>query len=281
MKLKIGIITCWYGPFPWYFPYFIHSCSCNPTIDFFIITDNQHTIPNKPKNVKIVNQTLEEIKIIASEKLGFAVNIDYPYKLCDFKPAYGFLFPEIIRDYDFWGHGDIDVMYGDLRNFLAKRLLETYDVFSFRPEYLTGCLTIFRNTKKINELFMQSKDYKTVFTQSKYFNFDECNFMFVSIWDEKPIKTIHNEIESMTHVVKKKSKEGYLSAYFDFNLIEVAIGNIKWTNGKIIYKNKIEAILYHLLSFKKVYQYKNQKVQIQKNETICFSKNNIYKRRAK
>ena len=47
---------------PWYFPYFIHSCSFNPTIDFIIITDNKELIRNQPKNVKIIHKTIEEIK---------------------------------------------------------------------------------------------------------------------------------------------------------------------------------------------------------------------------
>ena len=29
------------GDFPWYFPYFLHSCCYNPTVDFLIFTDNQ------------------------------------------------------------------------------------------------------------------------------------------------------------------------------------------------------------------------------------------------
>ena len=119
----ICLITCWYGTYPWYFSYFIHSCSYNPTIDFYIITDNQQIINNKPENVKIIYKTLEEIKALASKKLGFALNINCPYKLCDFKPAYGFLFPELIKDYDFWGHGDLDVVYGNIRNFMTKEIL--------------------------------------------------------------------------------------------------------------------------------------------------------------
>lgn len=77
---KITIITCWYSSYPWYFPYFIYSCSYNPTIDFFIISDNKKAIPNKPKNVKLIFKTLEEISMIASKKLGFTANIDWPYK---------------------------------------------------------------------------------------------------------------------------------------------------------------------------------------------------------
>ena len=72
MQTSIAVITCWYGPYPWYFPYFIHSCIYNPTIDFIIITDNDESlICNKPENVRIIYKTLEEIKIVASEKLSF------------------------------------------------------------------------------------------------------------------------------------------------------------------------------------------------------------------
>lgn len=103
MKAKIGIIICWYGAYPWYLTYFINSCSYNHTIDFYIITDNKEEILNCPPNVKIIYKTLHEFKTTASKKLGFTVAIDYPFKLNDFKPAYGFLFPELIKDYDFWG----------------------------------------------------------------------------------------------------------------------------------------------------------------------------------
>lgn len=276
-SISIAILTSWYGPYPWYFSYFINSCSYNLSIDFYIITNNQQPIFNKPANVKIIYKTLEEIKTTASKKLGFKVNINYPYKLCDLRPAYGLIFSEYIEGYDFWGVGDIDVVYGQLRNFLTTKLLGNYDIFSFRPEYLTGCLTIFRNTKKMNELFMQSRDYKIILAKKKYCNFDECNFMFVPLWAGVPINNLPYKIESMTHLVKRKEKEGYLRAYFDFNLIEGTVGNVKWFKGKIIYKSQFEAILYHLLKFKDRYQHKYQLIQIKKNETICFSKKNIYK----
>lgn len=119
----IAIITCWYGSYPWHFPYFIHSCTFNPTIDFIIITCNKENILSKPDNIKVIHKTKDEIIGTASKKLGFKANIDYPYKLCDFKPAYGFLFPEIIKGYDFWGHGDIDLVYGNIRDFMTEEVL--------------------------------------------------------------------------------------------------------------------------------------------------------------
>ncbi len=61
MLKTLGIITCWYGPYPWYFPYFVHSCVFNPTVDFIIITDNIEPIPNKPENIKIIFRPSDEI----------------------------------------------------------------------------------------------------------------------------------------------------------------------------------------------------------------------------
>lgn len=87
LQNKIAILTCWYGPFPWYFSYFIHSCSYNPTIDFYIITDNQEPILNKPKNIKIIHRTLEELVLTASNKLGFTITVGYPLQTLRFQTS--------------------------------------------------------------------------------------------------------------------------------------------------------------------------------------------------
>lgn len=248
---SIAILTCYFGKWPWYFPYFIHSCKFNPTIDFIIITDNNEPIPDKPANVKIIHKMLDEIKVTASEKLGFAVNIEYPYKLCDFKPAYGFLFSEIIKRYDFWGHGDIDVVYGNIRDFMTEEILISYDVISSRHDYITGNFCLFRNDEQINTLFMQSKDFETVFSSPENFCFDECNFLFDKLKNGASIFDYPDNIQSMTYVVKKAAKEGNLKAFFDFIVVEGSPGKIKWEKGKIIYKGLYEAMLYHLVNFKK------------------------------
>jgi hypothetical protein len=247
---SITILTCWYGPYPWYFPYFLHSCSYNPTIHFVIITDNQQPIPSKPKNIKILHKTLEEIKLTAAKKLRFEVNIDYPYKLCDFKPAYGFLFPEIIDGYDFWGHGDIDVVYGDIRNFMTDAVLSNYDVISSMHDYITGTFCLFRNNEQMNKLFLKSKDYRHVFSSAEHFCFDECNFLFQELQKGASIFDYPDNIQSITWVVKKAEVDGKLKAFFDFIIVEGAPGKIKWDKGKIIYKEEYEPMFYHLIKFK-------------------------------
>jgi len=246
----IAIITCWYGPYPWYFPYFMHSCKFNPTIDFLIITDNHAQILNKSENVNIIHKTLEEIRATASEKMGFIVNIDYAYKLCDFKPTYGFLFPEVIAGYDFWGHGDIDIIYGNIRNFMTNEILNNYDVISSRHDYITGTYCLFRNNEKINTLFMQSKDYQLVFSDSFHYCFDECNFLFSELQNGASIFEFPDNIQSMTYVVQKASRENKLRAFFDFMIIEGNPGKITWQNGKVTYKEKYECMFYHLIKFK-------------------------------
>lgn len=254
---KIAILACWYGPYPWYFSYFVHSCSYNPSIDFYIITDNQQDINNQPKNVKILYKTLKEIKAIASKKLGFSVSIDYPYKLCDFKPAYGFIFPEVINGYDFWGHGDIDVVYGNIRDFITEELLGAFDIISPRPDWVPGCFLLFKNTEKMNTLFMQSKDYRKIFTSSRHFCFDETNFSHDLFTEGNHYSKISTEIESMMHVIKHLEEKGEVKPHFDQYIVEGRPGKLKWHKGVLTYSNKFEILLYHLIKLKGIYHPKS------------------------
>ena len=87
---SIAILICYLGKLPWYFNYFVHSCKYNPMVDFYIITDDHKNSNMLPPNVVIMNKTMDELNTLASKRLGFKINITHPYKLCDFKPAYGF-----------------------------------------------------------------------------------------------------------------------------------------------------------------------------------------------
>ncbi len=206
-----------------------------------------------PENVIFVKKSLDEIKKLTSEKLDLAFQMDFPYKLCDLRPAYGVVFDDFIKGYDFWGYCDIDVIFGKIRNFMTSEVLDHYDVVSPRHGYLLGAFTLFRNTQKINELYKQSKDYKKVFSSSKHYCFDETNFVYEPFIREVSPYDIHTEIESMTHVVKKLNHQKYIHAYFDFHVIDGMPGYLKWENGTLTYKDKIEAMLYHLARFKKIY----------------------------
>jgi len=249
--VSIVFIICWQGNYPWYFPYFLHSCRYNPDIDFLIFSDNNAKLI-LPPNVKIIQYSIKQFKADASKKLGFEVAVETGYKLCDFKPAYGFIFQDYIKDYDFWGYCDVDVIFGNIRAFMTEELLNEYDIISARHDYLPGCYALSRNNPFMRELFKQSKDYRKVYTEPRNFFFDEGNFAYEE-FEKVHYSQIKTEVESMTHVVKRLEEEGKLRAYFEFQIVEGFAGNMLWDKGKLIYRKEFEAMLYHLVRFKRKY----------------------------
>ncbi|HVM86884.1 MAG TPA: DUF6625 family protein [Puia sp.] len=254
--MTIAIIVCYFGRLPWYFKFFLFSCSYNQTVDFFIVTDDSSYNNQFPSNVHAVYRTLGEINKMASLKFDLDVKIENGYKFCDFKPAYGFLFSEIITGYDFWGYGDIDVIYGNIRNFMTTSLLTEYDLISIRPDWIPGCFSLFRNTEKMNTIFMESKDYKKVFSVNRHLCFDETNFQHDQFSEGKKYYEIPSEIESMMHVVKRLELQKYIKVYFNLHIIEGRPGKLKWNKGVLIYRNEYEVILYHLIKLKTVFHLK-------------------------
>lgn len=246
---KIVLITCYFGKFPWYIPLFIKSCGYNPTIDFLIYSDcnSEYKVPD---NFKIVPFTLDKFNRLATQKLGFDISVKLPYKLCDFKPAYGVIFNDDVKDYDFWGITDIDIVFGRIREFMSEELLERYEVVSVRNDYPTGSFMLFKNTYEINNLYTKSKDYKRVFTSDTHYCFDECNFKQVYLQNGGDIFEIECEIESMHHIIKREENNNYLKAHFDFLIIEGLPGQLKWEKGILTFKNEYEVLLHHLIRYK-------------------------------
>lgn len=274
-KHSIAMIICYIGNLPWYFDYFVHSCSFNLDIGFYIITNDKDYKKKLPKNVTVVYSTLEEINNLATERLGFQTHITDGYKLCDFKPAYGFVFSKLVEEYDFWGHGDLDIIYGNIRKFIDNKVLDNNDVIAVRDDFLTGYFLLFRNNDMCNQLFKKSRDYQKVLSDSKHYCFDETNFNFIDFERGIHYSKIKTEIESMTHVIKRCNELSEIRAYFDFHVIEGAYGKLLWENGKLTYDNgRFEAMLYHLILFKNVYKPKFLKKKIPNKFRI--SKTRIY-----
>lgn len=251
---KIVLITAYMGKFPWYFPYFIQSCKFNPSIDFIILSDNKITLENLPINVKLINYSIDQFKVDASDKLGFQISIERPYKFCDYKPAYGYIFSDLIKKYDFWGHCDIDLIFGNIRNFMTENILTEYDVISARHDYITGSFALYRNTTYFTQLFKCSKDYRKIYTNTRDYCFDETNYGFRYFELGIHYSQIKTEIESMTHVVKRLEEQGKLKAYFEFQILEGLAGNMIWDDGTLIYRKEFEAMFYHLIQMKTIYK---------------------------
>ncbi|MET3026627.1 DUF6625 family protein [Flavobacterium sp. UW10123] len=247
---KISLINIYIGKTPWFFKFFLKSCEANPMVDFFVFTDQTMDYP-VTYNVKIIPFSLSDFNQLATKKLGFDIDVKKGYKLCDFRPAFGFLFSEYLTEYDFWGITDIDVIYGRIREFITDEVLEEYDIICVRHAFITACCMLYRNNGYINNLYTKSKDYKAIFTSSKNYAFDETNFengnSFFEIHD---IFKRNCEIESIQHVIVKEGDLGNLKAHFDLLLVDGTPGKLKWENGIFSYDGKFEFMLYHLLYYK-------------------------------
>lgn len=165
---KITIIICYFGKLPNYYKIWEYSAINNPTINFLLVTDQK--IKSK-ENINVVNTSLDNLSKNFSNKLGFDVKISNPYKLCDYKSAYGYLFSEYLGDSDFWGFSDIDLIWGNIRKFITDDILEKNDYILKR-----GHLTLLKNNEKNKTLFMEKGsiyNYKVVFTHQENFAFDE------------------------------------------------------------------------------------------------------------
>ena len=168
---KIIFILPYFGKFNNYFSLFLKSCEYNKDIDWLIITDD-HTQYDYPNNVIVKYIEFDELKSLIDNKFGFKTTINRPHKLCDFKPAYGYIFEEYISEYDFWGHCDCDVIFGDIRKFITNELLDKYDKL-----FCLGHCTLYKNTEEINKVFMNDykgeKLYKKAYSSDDSFAFDE------------------------------------------------------------------------------------------------------------
>lgn len=167
---SICLIIPYFGEFPSYFQLFLNSCGKNQKIKWLLITDNDKPY-NYPDNVSLISMSFSELKAYIQKKFEFPISLERPYKLCDYKPAYGFIFQDLVREYDYWGHCDVDVIFGDLEGVLEKRLDDYDKLFEF------GHFTLYKNTDKINRQFMSLYNgeclYKKVYSVDTSCIFDE------------------------------------------------------------------------------------------------------------
>ena len=171
---RIALVTCYIGSLPDYFQYFLDSALLNPDIDFYIF--NSHCSKSETSsNVKVIPLTLEEFNNLASQKLELNINLTDGYKLCDLKPAYGVVFEDYLKCYDFWGHCDIDVIWGRISHFLTEEILRGFDVIGTKQTNLVGHFALYKNSGITKDLFRQTDDYKKVFVDKDnyYYGYDE------------------------------------------------------------------------------------------------------------
>ncbi len=168
---KIAYVVPYFGKFPKGFQFWLLSCQCNPTIDWLIFTDDD-TSYTYPLNVKVTYCSFAYMRKRIEAVFDFPIALERPYKLCDYRPAYGEIFSDELEGYDLWGYCDIDLVWGDIRKFYTDSILGQYEKIGFN-----GHSTLYRNTPEVctrYKLYVkENMYYKEVFSADEGYAFDE------------------------------------------------------------------------------------------------------------
>lgn len=176
---RICILIPYFGRWPFWMPLFMESCRYNPSIDWILYTDCGQP-DNCPENVRVVHITYQDYCKRIATSLGLDFMPENPYKLCDIRPALGYIHKGELVGYDFWGYGDIDLVYGNLRAYFTNERLQSKDLFSTTGRRVAGHLCLMRNTTAMHTAFMRVKNWKLIFS-SAHVAFDEKHFSKIFI----------------------------------------------------------------------------------------------------
>lgn len=171
--MRIALVVPYFGRFPGNFQTVLNSCEYNrDLVDWIFFTDDKRKFVF-PSNCHVFYCSFNDIKRRIQQLYDFEICLDNPYKLCDYKPSYGHIFSEELQGYDFWGHCDIDCIFGKLSTFLEDRILEYDRILRL------GHLCLYKNKDSVNKRYMLPIDgkyrYKEVFQSNKNCIFDENN----------------------------------------------------------------------------------------------------------
>lgn len=245
----ITLIIPYFGKWPLWFDAYLISVQANPTIDWLFITDCPIPIDH-PKNSIFVKSTLEEFnkKVDAFFELQVPLT---PRKICDLRLAFGDLFSDYIKEYDFWGFCDMDIVWGNIRSFVSIEILERYEIISSRKYNTAGHFTILRNNQKINSLYKEIPNYKTNLKIEKLQRMDEVAF---TLYLQKKLNAnLKPDIKVKWDVILCNQERGRDSHQ------EYHLDKWLWKDGKMLeLKNgqPINEVMYlHFINWKRTLKY--------------------------
>lgn len=92
------------------------------------------------------------------------LNIDYPgefggAKVWDYRCALGLLYSRELQGYDYWATMDFDMCFGDVDKWFPDSEIRQLDVWSNHDTYVCGPWTLYKNSGRVNTLFMDHPDW--------------------------------------------------------------------------------------------------------------------------
>ncbi|MCB2216856.1 DUF6625 family protein [Desulfofustis glycolicus] len=238
MSSTIALLSPYFGPLPFWMPAFLLSCRDNPGIDWHILSDNPQPT-ERPVNVFFHHMTLDQFKELISTQLKIQPPLTQSnlIKVCDFRPAFGIVFQDLLHDYRFWGHCDIDVVWGNISSFITPSMLDSYDIITSRYKLLSGSFTLYRNSAPINSLYRSILGFNRLVGNGRHFNVDEKHM-------SRLIKALStsSDIRQALYFLGRKRPPRSPRVYWDRILttsggyqrqIPAKDSSMKWDNGRV------------------------------------------------
>lgn len=96
--------------------------------------------------------------------------------LWDFRPALAELYPEVVEEFEWWGHTDFDCVYGRVETYMTPEFLDGVDIYANHHDYICGAWTLYRNSEVVNNLFRDSPVWEEKMTGSSPTGWAEMEF---------------------------------------------------------------------------------------------------------
>ncbi|MDF4015986.1 hypothetical protein QSU93_00580 [Limosilactobacillus fermentum] len=233
---KIAFLCPYFGKLPDHIQLWLNSCEMNPDDFFFLITDDETSELKIPKNVRVIKQTFSEFSKKVQSKFDFTISLNSIKKIGDFKPALGYIYEDLIKDFMAWGNVDVaDEIYGNINKFISDDLIKKYDKIM-----LLGHMSVYKNTKENNRRFMSDSNadfnYKDVYSSSQFFNFEEvatgsiARIYRFNDYKMKQLEESFADISCLNYRFKREyCKKNFRFAYTDDSKYKSIYA---WENGK-------------------------------------------------
>ena len=195
MKHRVAQIIPYFGKWPEWIELYFFSCGRNPMIDFIFYTDcplPQHQY----KNTIFYQCTYEEYCQLISKRLGIDYHCEKPYKLTDLKPFIGVIHEQELKGYDFWGMGDLDLVYGDLSMLVNDEMSDRYDLITTHNYHIAGHFCICRNNEFYRNLCFKIKDWKQKMESDKAMSIDEIEWSYLVYPQLRNVARLHHYVLS-------------------------------------------------------------------------------------
>lgn len=151
----------------------------------------------------------------------------FPYTLVEYKPAYGHIFGDYLKEYSHWAYSDLDILWGDLGRHLTPSDWFDFDLITWgfgdqQRLYLRGQFTMHRNdSEKVNQLWR------------------DCSYL--SRIDQRFAELIEKQQN-----FKLESAEGcYSVAVLQYNDLAIKYSSVAWTDidpGDTAYSHGIQLV---------------------------------------